>query len=692
MAFLGDDKTKQQAIENPNFDPKDLINKTPSTPVPNYAFRNKGKLNFENVSESFGLNKPGFSNGSAYGDLDNDGDLDLVVNNNDAPVSIYRNKGNETLKNHYLKVKLKGTAKNLDGIGSTVKIYQKGQFQVLQQMPNRGFQSSVDLTLNFGLGQNATIDSLVIVWNDDKKQVIKSPKANQLLGLYYRNANQIWKYIPPVISTQFTDITAQTIDFQHIENDFVDYNRDLLLKQKYSTEGPALAIGDVNGDGLDDAYIGGSQEYPKFLYIQQKNGKMLPAKTQAFSRDTYLEIVDALFFDADNDKDLDLYVVTGSNEYNPDDLQLRDRLYMNDGKGNFTENQNLPAILASGSCVRTGDYDHDGDLDLFVGSRLIPSQYGRNPESTLLQNDGKGNFKDVSKAVLGNTRNLGMVTDAAWLDTDGDKFPELILVGDWMPVTILKNTKCTFNVENKTEVPVSNGWWKCMQPADVDGDGDMDFVLGNLGMNHNLKASENEPVELYVNDFDGNGTTEQIITCFRQGKSCPAILKSDLQKQIPSIKQKFLKFSDYAKASITDLFSSSQMEGQTVRMVNNTQSSFLINEGRGKFTLKALPQETQVSPINSIQTIDYNKDGNLDILLVGNFFDNIPELGRYDANYGIILAGKGKGNYNVQTSKQTGFFTKGQVRKMRVINGLEGKKEVILVKNNEKAQVFGVKL
>ena len=563
---------------------------------------------------------------------------------------------------------------------------------MLQQMPNRGFQSSVDLTLNFGLGQNATIDSLVIVWNDDKKQVIKSPKADQLLGLDYRNANQTWKYIPPVISTQFTDITDQVIDFQHIENDFVDYNRDLLLKQKYSTEGPALAIGDVNGDGLDDAYIGGSQEYPKFLYIQQKNGKMLPAKTQAFSRDTYLEIVDALFFDADNDKDLDLYVVTGSNEYDPSDLQLRDRLYMNDGKGNFTENQNLPAIIASGSCVRAGDYDHDGDLDLFVGSRLIPSQYGRNPESTLLQNDGKGSFKDVSKAVLGNTRNLGMVMDAAWLDTDGDKFPELILVGDWMPVTILKNIKGTFNVENKSELPVSNGWWKCMQPADVDGDGDMDFVLGNLGINHNIKASENEPVELYVNDFDGNGTTEQVITCFRQGKSCPAILKSDLQKQIPSIKQKFLKFSDYAKASITDLFSSSQMEGQTVRMVNNTQSSFLINEGKGKFTLKALPQETQVSPINSIQTIDYNKDGNLDILLVGNFFDNIPELGRYDANYGIILAGKGKGNYNVQTSKQTGFFTKGQVRKMRVINGLEGKKEVILVKNNEKAQVFGVKL
>lgn len=691
VAFLGDDKTKQQSIQDPSFNPKDLINKTPSTPIPNYAFRNLGGLRFENASQSFGLDRMGFSNGSAYGDLDNDGDLDLVVNNNNDPVSIYRNKENETLKNHYLRVKLKGTAKNLDGIGSTVKIYQKSQCQTLQQMPNRGFQSSVDLTLNFGLGQNPAIDSLVIIWNDDKKQVIKNPKSDQLLVLDYKNANQFFKFQPLVTSLPFTDITTQMLDFKHVENDFVDYNRDLLLKQKYSTQGPALAVGDVNGDGLDDAYIGGSQGFAKNLYIQQKNGKMLPTKTDAFSRDNYLEIVDALFFDADNDKDLDLYLVTGSNEYNPDDLQLRDRLYMNDGKGNFTENANLPAVLASGSCVKAGDYDKDGDLDLFIGSRLTPTLYGRNPESTLLQNDGKGNFKDVTKTVLGDARNLGMVTDVAWLDVNGDKYPELILVGDWMPVTILKNEKGIFKQDATMEVPVSNGWWNCIQPADVDGDGDTDFVLGNLGLNHNFKASENEPVELHVNDFDKNGTTEQIITCYRQGKSCPAILKSDLQKQIPTVKQKFLKFSDYAKASINDLFSDAQMAGKTLQMVNNTQSSFLINEGNGKFTLKALPLEAQISPINSIQIVDYNKDGNQDILLVGNFFDNIPEVGRYDANYGIILAGKGKGKYDVQASKQTGFFTKGQVRKMRVINSLGGKKEVVLVKNNEKAQVFGLK-
>ncbi|PWK22139.1 VCBS repeat protein [Arcicella aurantiaca] len=691
VAFLGDDKTKQMAIQDPRFNPKDLINKTPSTPVPNYAFRNLGGLRFENASQNFGLNRMGFSNGSAYGDLDNDGDLDLVVNNNNEPVSIYRNKENETLKNHYLKVKLKGTAKNLDGIGSTVKIYQKSQCQTLQQMPNRGFQSSVDLTLNFGLGQNLAIDSLVIIWNDDKKQVIKNPKSDQLLVLDYKNANQLFKFQPLATSLPFTDITTQTLDFKHVENDFVDYNRDLLLKQKYSTQGPALAVGDVNDDGLDDAYIGGSQGFAKNLYIQQKDGKMLPAKTEAFSRDNYLEIVDALFFDADNDKDLDLYVVTGSNEYNPDDLQLRDRLYMNDGKGNFTENTNLPAILASGSCVKAGDYDKDGDLDLFVGTRLTPSLYGRNPESTLLQNDGKGNFKDVTKTVLGDARNVGMITDVAWLDVNGDKYPELILVGDWMPVTILKNEKGVFKKDADSEIPVSNGWWNCMQPADIDGDGDTDFVLGNLGMNHNFKASENEPVELHVNDFDKNGTTEQIITCYRQGKSCPAILKSDLQKQIPSIKQKFLKFSDYAKASINDLFSDAQLSGETVQMVNNTQSSFLINEGNGKFTLKALPYETQISPINSIQILDYNKDGKQDILLAGNFFDNIPEVGRYDANYGIILEGKGKGKYDVQKSKETGFFTKGQVRKMRILNGLGGKKEVVLVKNNDKAQVFGLK-
>ncbi|MFC0183855.1 FG-GAP repeat domain-containing protein [Pseudarcicella hirudinis] len=333
----------------------------------------------------------------------------------------------------------------------------------------------------------------------------------------------------------------------------------------------------------------------------------------------------------------------------------------------------------------------DGDLDLFVGTRLIPEEYGRIPDSYLLLNDGKGNFSNVSKQILGEAQHLGMVTDASWQDVDGDKYPELVLVGDWMPVTILKN------VGGKSFKPMDlglkniNGWWNCIQPADIDQDGDIDFILGNLGLNHNMKASETEPAELYVNDFDKNGTTEQIINCYHQGKQCPMVLKADLQKQLPVIKQKFLKYSDYATAQIKDLFSDSQLEGSTILKTNNTQTSFLINEGNGKFSIKALPQEIQVSPVTAIQTLDYNHDGILDIALAGNFYDVLPEIGRYDANYGLILQGKGKGAFEVIKPKKSGFFTKGQVRKMKLAKNNNGGSILILAKNSDKAQVFSIK-
>lgn len=693
VAFLGDVRTMQQMLDGKQFQYKDFVDKMTSTPVPNYAFKNLGNLKFENKAAEFGLEGPGFSNGSAYGDLDNDGDLDLVVNNNDAPVSIYKNRTNEKLKSHYLKIKLNGTGKNIFGIGTTVKIYQQGGLQVLQQMPNRGFQSSMDLTLNFGLGNNAKIDSLVVIWTDDKKQTIKNVKPDQLLVLDYKDARET--FVPEKLNTSgemFKDVTTEVnFNYQHEENDFIDYNRDGLLKQKYSTEGPALAIGDINGDGLDDAYIGGSATKPKFIYLQQKSGKFVPTIPEAFKKDFYLEVVDALFFDADGDKDLDLYIVTGSNEFSKDSPELRDRLYMNDGKGNFTENPSLPSMRASGSVVKAADFDLDGDLDLFVGTRLIPEEYGRIPDSYLLLNDGKGNFSNVSKQILGEAQHLGMVTDASWQDVDGDKYPELVLVGDWMPVTILKN------VGEKSFKPMDlglkniNGWWNCIQPADIDQDGDIDFILGNLGLNHNMKASETEPAELYVNDFDKNGTTEQIINCYHQGKQCPMVLKADLQKQLPVIKQKFLKYSDYATAQIKDLFSDSQLEGSTILKTNNTQTSFLINEGNGKFSIKALPQEIQVSPVTAIQTLDYNHDGILDIALAGNFYDVLPEIGRYDANYGLILQGKGKGAFEVIKPKKSGFFTKGQVRKMKLAKNNNGGSILILAKNSDKAQVFSIK-
>ena len=693
IAFLGDEHTMQQMLSGKRFDYREFVDRMTSTPVPNYAFKNYGNLKFENKAVDFGLEGAGFSNGSAYGDLDNDGDLDLVVNNNDSPVSIYKNKTNEKTNAHYLKVKLSGFAHNLFGIGAKVCIFSKGQQQVLQQLPNRGFQSSMDLTLNFGLGTTTTIDSLIVIWSDDQRQTLKNIPTNQTLTLVHSDAKEKFVYkVPSTQNLPFQDITQQVkLDYKHQENDFVDYNRDGLLKQKYSTQGPALALGDINGDGLEDIFVGGASTQPKWLYLQQKNGTYQGIMPAEFQKNIALEVVDALFFDADNDNDLDLYWVTGSNEFAKDSPNLTDKLFLNDGKGNFTEQLSLPLIKASGSCVKVADFDLDGDLDLFIGTRLIPENYGRTPSSILLQNDGKGNFKNVTDTILAENKALGMVTDASWVDLDGDKYPELVIVGDWMPITVLKNKQGKGFQKIDLGLDNINGWWNCIQAADIDDDGDTDFIIGNLGLNHHFKASATEPAELYVNDFDKNGSLEQIMTCYRQGKACPVVLKADLQKQLPNIKQKFLKFADYATASMDDLFDNSQMEGVTMQKVTNTTSIFLINQGNGKFAVKELPQVVQMAPIMSIQTLDYDNDGHLDILLTGNFYDVLPEVGRYDANYGIILRGKGKGQYDVLPSTVSGLMIKGQVRKARLTKNSSGKKRIIIAKNNDNLQVIGIK-
>ncbi len=685
IAFLGDEHTMQQMLNGKKFDYKEFVDKMTSTPVPNYAFKNMGNLQFKKVSTEFGIEGPGFSNGSAYSDLDNDGDMDLVVNNNDAPLSIYRNKTNDASKHpDFLKIKLDGYAQNRFGVGAKVCLFQGKTQQVLQLFPNRGFQSSVDLSLVFGLGNNQAIDSLVVVWNDDAQQTLRQVQANQTLLLKHTNAQE--RFVPAKVSYKplFTNQTTAThFDYVHQENPFVDFNRDGLLKQKYSTQGPALATGDINGDGSIDAFVGGANTQPKYVYFQQKNGQFRQEMPSAFQPYLNREVVDALLFDADQDQDLDLYWVTGSNEYTPNSPALEDVLFLNDGKGNFTA-QALPPIRTSGSCVKACDFDADGDTDLFVGSRLVPSKYGIAPPSVLLKNDGHGHFSDAS-LLLGDAQYIGMVTDAAWVDLDKDRFPELVLVGDWMPVTILKNQQGKRFQQQDLGLDNLKGWWNCMSVADVDEDGDEDFVLGNWGLNHHFKANVQEPATLFVNDFDKNGSTEQIMTCFHEGRPCPAVLKADLQKQLPDIKEKFLKFSDYSTASMEDLFDSEQLETAKTWQVNNTQSAFLLNDGKGKFRLENLPLPAQSSPIFAIQCTDFDHDGHLDIFLAGNFYDVLPEIGRYDASYGTFLHGLGKGKYEMWNTLRSGLRIKGQVRKMRVM----GSNKLVLLKNNDAAELYG---
>jgi hypothetical protein len=690
VQFLADENNMEQMARGKKFDFKEFLDLISSTPIPNYAFRNEGNLQFRNQAADWGLGEPSFSNGAAYGDLDNDGDLDLVVNNVNQPVSILRNRTTEKLKSHFLRVKLNGTGGNRHAIGTKVYLHQGNQTQYLQQMPNRGFQSSVDHVLVFGLGQKAAIDSLTVIWPDDKMQVLKNVKPDGLLTLQYGQADRTFVPGKEKIGTPFFDATeAAKLAYRHQENNFVDYNRDALLKQMYSTSGPALAVADVNGDGLDDLYLGGASGKRRGIFLQDRKGAFAATPASVFMADSLSEDVAAVFFDADGDKDQDLYVVSGGNEFLSGDPPLADHLYLNDGKGNFAKADGLPNLYESGSCVAAADFDKDGDMDLFIGGRLVPGQYGHNPPSYLYINDGTGNFKNYTRRYMQDS-NLGMVTDAAWADLDKDGYPELMVVGDWMPVTVFKNQRGKLVRGGDAEIAGSSGWWNRIKPADLDGDGDMDFIVGNLGRNTRLPASPEQPARLHINDFDKNGTVEQIITCYSEdGKPYPMVLKHDLQKQVPLVKKKFLKYGDYAGKGLDQIFTEEERKGAVVKEVANPSTSFLLNQGNGKFTLKALPVEVQFSPIYGIETVDYNSDGRPDILLAGNFFDVLPELGQYDANYGLVLEGTGGGEFRVLKPKESGFFVTGQVRDMRKVKGADGKERIVLVRNNGNAAVFG---
>ncbi|MER0441451.1 VCBS repeat-containing protein [Emticicia sp. W12TSBA100-4] len=691
VEFLGNRNTMQQMLDGKIFNAKEFIDKISSVPIPNYAYKNDGNLKFTNNAKSWGLEGPGFSNGSAYGDLDNDGDLDLVVNNVNAPLSVFKNKTNEKTKNHFLTVKLKGTGKNLNGIGAKITVYQQGTSIVLQQMPNRGFQSSSDHQMVFGLGEKANIDSIKIIWPDDKMQVLKNQKADQTLTLDYKNANLLFKEIIPTKTPIFSDISANTLAYTHLESSFQDYDRDVLLKQKYSTQGPAMAVGDVNGDGLDDLYLGGAAGQAKQLFIQQKNGKFAESKQIDFGMDLTTENTDAIFFDADKDNDLDLFIVTGSNEFPENAPELHDLLYINDGKGNFKRDVRFPSIFENGSCVAAADFDKDGDQDLFVGSRMISGKYGVNPSSNFYINDGTGEFKNQSKRFMAEINELGMVTDAEWSDIDKDGFMDLIVTQDWGQIVIFKNDRGR-KMTLSSKIKDSEGLWNCIKPADIDGDGDTDFIVGNIGDNTKLKVSPENPALLHVKDFDSNGTVEQIISCLTEdGKTYPMVLKGELQRALPMIKRKYVKYTDYANQSITDMFTPEQMKDCVEKKITTTKTVFLINDGKGNFEMKALPIEAQYSRIAAIETGDFDKDGILDILLAGNFYDVLPEWGRFDANYGLFMKGKGKGNFEVKKSSETGFKTIGQVRKMYKLKASANQEVVVLAKNNDKAQVFSFK-
>lgn len=692
LQYVSNEEVVKSIVSGKTVDYKRLVESIPSTPIPNFAFQNQGNLNFVDKAKDWGMGEPSFSNGSAYGDLDNDGDLDLVINNVNSQASVLRNETNRLLpENHYLKFELKGEGKNTFAFGTKITITNKGAISYIEQMPIRGFESSMDPRPNIGLGKIDTVDRIVVEWPDGRSNLLLSIPTNQTLRLDQHDGIHInsGDLFPGIVSTEspvFERTENTFINFTHTENEFVDFDRDNLIYGMLSAEGPRMSKGDINGDGREDFYVGGAKDQAGALFVQGPGGSFTRANEALLEKDKVCEDIGSLFFDADGDGDQDLYVCSGGNEFSSSSTALIDRLYMNLGKGNFERSsQILPvAKFESTSTVKAADYDQDGDLDLFVGVRLVPFLYGMPANGYILKNDGKGNFTDVSKRIAPGLENLGMITDATWTDLDGDSDTDLIVVGEYMPITVFSNEKGMFvNRTNEAGLGKSNGWWNRIDGADLDGDGDMDFVVGNHGLNSRFKATFNRPVSMYVSDFDKNGTVEQIVCTYNGDKSYPLALRHDLVKQIPSLKKKYLKYENYKDQTIADIFTPEQLSGARKLQVFELRTSILINDGKGNFELIALPIEAQFAPIFGIELRDFDNDGSMDILLGGNFYRSKPEVGRYDGSYGLYLRGTGTGNFKSLSARESGIRIDGEVRDIMTLS--VAKETLVLVARNNEA-------
>lgn len=666
MKYMGDFMKDKRLMRK---DIYNLVQQMPSSQVKSYFFKNEGNLTFTNTSAPWGITQSSNSNGAAYADLDNDGDLDLVVNNINLPAFIYQNESNQQSDNHYLQLQLKGALKNTQGVGAKVTIYIKNKKQYLEQMPSRGFQSSVSPVLHFGLGKDKRVDSLCIVWQQGKEQVIKNINADQQLTLNEKDAVSVIHH-PKAIRSIFTEVAPAIVNRQN-KNEINDFKRQPLMINPLSFSGPCMAKGDVNGDGLEDVYVGGGDGAPGTLYIQQANGRFAAKPQAVFDADKKSKDADAAFFDANGDGKADLYVCSGGyDNYVPDDPLLQDRLYLNDGKGNFTKaNGALPVMRSSKSCVKVADINADGFPDLFVGGRVIPGRYPETPASYILINDGKGHFTDQTAKLNAQLQHIGMVADAAWVDMNGDKKPDLVLVGEWMPVTILINEggKLVNHTKDYFDQP-GNGWWNKILVTDLNHDGHPDFVIGNEGLNTQCKASVTEPAEMYYKDFEDNGAVDPILCFYIEHKSYPYVTRDELLEQISMMRSRFPDYKSYADASITDIFTPAELKGAGHLQADNLATTCLLSDAKGKLHSSALPLEVQFAPVYTITALDYDHDGNQDLLLCGNINRSRLRFGKYDANYGTLLKGDGKGHFQYIPQLQSGFKLWGDVRSVTEIN------------------------
>ncbi|MDH3243473.1 MAG: VCBS repeat-containing protein [Saprospiraceae bacterium] len=684
--FLNDEEEVRKIVEEKgSFDWRDFSEYMPSNPLSNFGFLNNADLTFDNSSSELGLGDPQFSNGSSYGDLDQDGDLDLVVNNLNMPAVLYRNMSQEQNGTNFLAVDLKGNGKNVFGVGAEVRIETGDQVQVQQHFLSRGFQSSVAPGLVFGLGDETEVDRLTVIWPDKRMQTLSVVVANQKITLDHGDADQFYEPVNNESAPLFYDATGEVVmgNYFHTENRYNDFDHEPLLPRMLSTEGPDIVVGDVDGNGLEDILLLGAADDPDKLFVQEVDGTFKPSQMAVFEKDKALESTCGAFFDADGDGDQDLLVGAGGNEYQKGVENFLLRYYENDGKGRFERAlQKTPPAAGDFSCILPKDLDKDGDIDLFIGGRCVPGNYGLPPRSFLLRNDGNNQWTDIIPQDRGS---FGMVTDGVWSDTDGDGLDDLIIVGEWMPIIVFRNDGR--GISQPEIIRGSLGWWNAIEACDLDQDGDQDFVVGNWGLNTKFKASTSRPLTMYVKDFDNNQKTEFIINWYAplDDQAYPFASKMELVEQLPQLKKSILKFEDYANKTYQNLFTAEEQAGALTYAVDNLQSSIVWNE-EGTFRLEALPWQAQLSPTFAILAEDLNGDQTPDIWLGGNFYGLKPQVGRHDAGRGTLLLGNGNGQFDLVTSN-SGIDGRGEVRDAKIID-IQGRLNIIVARNNDAALIF----
>lgn len=687
MNFFANDVIQKMVLTGKKDNVDEVLKHIPVTPVPNKTYRNTGNLRFEDVGDKWGLGQESFSNGAAYGDLDNDGDLDLVVNNENQPSFVYRNNLHETKRSHYIGVDLRGDSNNLFAIGSKIKAYySQDKLFYRELIPSRGFQSSVDYKQIIGLGDISKIDSLVITWPDLSQTVLTNPRVDSV----YKISKTAFKSTPAAVLVSPSALfdSEKNIFAKHIEDDYIDFYYERNIPSMLSREGPRAAVADVNKDGIDDIYIGGTKDHPGQLYLQQ-NKTFVKSDQPLFYQFAQFEDGACLFFDADNDGDADLFVGPTGNDRPEFNREMQCRLLFNDGNGKFTLHATaFPSGGINTSAVAANDFDNDGDVDLFVGGRSVSRNYGANPPSFLFVNDGKGNFKDIAH----NNSELakpGMITGAVWEDVTGDASKELILVGEWMSPKIFSVEKGKINLV-KTNLDELNGWWQSVAIADIDNDGKKDIVLGNIGENFYLHPTSEQPVKLWINDFDGSGNTDKILTRRVDGADKPVFLKNDIQDQVPGIKKENLKHHDFALKSIRELFPEELVNKAAVKEFNYASSIIALNKGNGQFQVVKLPYRAQLSSVNAICLTDINKDGRIDIITGGNKSGFPPQLQKLDASYGEVFVNKGSAKFEWVNYKLSNMKVEGEVRDIKELS-VSGDRCFLFLRNDQYPKMYRLK-